>query len=32
MRFSLRLADRKKEINDDDVLMLAGEHPWPTVA
>ena len=22
----LRLADRKKEINDDDVLMLAGEH------
>lgn len=22
----LRLADRKKEINDDDILMLAGEH------
>ena len=22
----LRLADRKKEINDDDVMMLAGEH------
>lgn len=25
----LRLADRKKEINDDDILMLAGQHRKP---